>query len=462
MINLKNALEMKLKVSLLVGLMLLGFTTKSIAQMDDCAVTLSLFVEPAKAKNYEAALAHYDKIIEECPKYSIAIYQYGEKMFEHFIEKGDKSKIEAYKKNLEMRLTHFPSKTKKGDVYSKLALLKYENGIGTKADQFAQFNKAFTEDEANFNSPKRLYTYFSLAVDLYNEGQKEIQYIFELYDGVKAKIEKEEVKLASKLTKLIDKEEAGTALSSKEKKYAGRYEKNLTAYGQVKGSVDGKLGILADCPNLIPLYEKDFEDKKNDIKWLKSAAGRLNDKECETPLFFQLVQQLHELEPSAKSAFYLGRLASKENNMSVAIDYYKQAAELETDDNDKAKVYYTLAEAYKDKGSYSTARSYYNKALGVKPSLGVCYLKIAQMYAKSTNNCGNTVFEKRAVYWKAAEMADKAARVDASIASNARKAAASYRGLAPSKSDIFSEGMAGKSITFSCWIGGSVRVPNLK
>ncbi|MEZ4859456.1 MAG: hypothetical protein R2781_11670, partial [Flavobacteriaceae bacterium] len=90
-----------------------------------------------------------------------------------------------------------------------------------------------------------------------------------------------------------------------------------------------------------------------------------------------------------------------------------------------------------------------------------CYLKIAQMYAQSSNDCGATVFEKRAVNWKAAEMADKAARVDGSIASTAREAANSYRQRAPSKSDIFSEGMAGKTISFSCWIGGSIKVPNL-
>ena len=113
------------------------------------------------------------------------------------------------------------------------------------------------------------------------------------------------------------------------------------------------------------------------------------------------------------------------------------------------------------KGQYGQARSYYNKALAEKPSMGVCYLKIAQMYAKSANNCGSSVFEKRAINWLAAQMADKAARVDASIASNARAAASSYRQRAPSKTDIFSESMAGKTVTFSCWVGGSVKVPNL-
>jgi hypothetical protein len=83
------------------------------------------------------------------------------------------------------------------------------------------------------------------------------------------------------------------------------------------------------------------------------------------------------------------------------------------------------------------------------------------MYSKSSNDCGSSIFEKRAVNWLAASMADKAARVDASIATEARKAASSYRQRAPSKSDIFSDGMSGKTIRFNCWIGGNVKVPNL-
>jgi hypothetical protein len=65
------------------------------------------------------------------------------------------------------------------------------------------------------------------------------------------------------------------------------------------------------------------------------------------------------------------------------------------------------------------------------------------------------------MYWKAAEMASKAARVDASIAGNARATASAYRDRTPTKSEIFSAGMGGKTISFKCWVGGSVRVPNL-
>ncbi len=71
------------------------------------------------------------------------------------------------------------------------------------------------------------------------------------------------------------------------------------------------------------------------------------------------------------------------------------------------------------------------------------------------------LLKRRAIYWKAANMARKAGRVDPSLSGRAGQAAASYSAKAPSKTDIFNEGMAGKSVTFSCWVGGSVKVPNL-
>lgn len=462
MINTINTNTMKTKAILLITLLTLAFAGKSMAQApDDCVITLSYFTEPAKAKNYEAALPFYEKLVKECPDYNLAIYQYAELMFKDFITKGDSTKVDDLIQSYQYRLQYFPSQTKEGEVLMDIAQLKFDNNIGTKAEQFAAFDAAFKKDPESFNSAKSLYTYFSLAVDLQSAGAKDIQEIFNLYDVVIEKIEKQENELAAKMTPLMEQQEAGKTLSPTDARFMEVAENNIGVYGTVKNSVNGKLGILADCPNLIPLYSKDFEAKKNDVNWVKNASARLSAKDCDDPLFFKLSQQLHVLEPSAKSAYYLGKLAEKEGNSSKALEYYNQAADLETNNADKARIYYSIAENFRKKRSYGTARQYYNRMLEVKPSAGIAYLKIAQMYAESANDCGNTVFEKRAVNWLAADMADKAARVDASLASSARSAASAYRLRAPQKTDIFSEGNAGKTITFNCWIGGSVKVPNL-
>lgn len=454
---------MKTRFIFFLSILVLASTGKAVAQApDDCAIQLSYFSEPAKVQNYEAALPFYEKLIKECPNYNLAIYQYGVKMFEYFIDvKGDKSKVKDLIQAWQLRLENFPDKTSEGEVLMTIAQLKFDHNIGTKEEQFKSFDEAFKKDPENFTSGKSLYTYFSLAVDLFNEGKKDLQDIFQLYDVVTSKIDTEKNNLAQKLTPLMDKDENGGTLNDKEQRAKQVYENNLEVYATVEGSVNGKLGQLADCENLIPFYEKDYENKKNDIDWIKAASNRLDAKECETKLSSKLAARLHVLEPSSTSAYLLGKQAELEGKSSKALEYFNEAAELEKDNAKKARIYFSIAENYRKKGSFGTARNYYNRMLEVKPSAGIAYYRIGTMYAESANSCGTTVFEKRAMNWLAADMMDKAARVDGTVAANARAAAASYRARAPQKSDIFSEGMAGKTITFNCWVGGSVRVPNL-
>lgn len=463
MINILNNKIMKVKLFLLLVVLALTLGGKALAQVDNkCFELGSLFIEPAKAKNYEAALKNYDNVVKECPAYSMATYQYAVKMFEYFIEKGDKSRIADLEQAYKYRMQYYPSKTKVGDVLSDIAQIKFDYGIGTKREQFKAFDEAFKKDPDNFTSPKGIYTYFSLAVDLQSTGEMNLQEVFDLYDVVTEKIEKEEIDLALKLTQLTDKQDAGEKLSSKDEALLLGYETNVVSYGKVKGSVDGKLGQLADCPNLIPLYNKDFDQKKNDIEWIKGAASRLSEKDCTSdPLFIKLAEQYDKISPSADTKLYLGQLEQEKGNRTKAIAYFQESAERQTDTRKSARIYFRIAEEYRKSGNSGQARSYFLKAVEKQPSMGRAYLKIANMYAASADNCGNTVFEKRAIYWKAAEMADKAARVDGSIADNARETASSYRQRAPSKSDIFDAGMAGKTITFNCWVGGSVKVPNL-
>ena len=196
--------------------------------------------------------------------------------------------------------------------------------------------------------------------------------------------------------------------------------------------------------------------------WLKRAASRMDSKECsDDPFFVTLVEALHSLDPSADSAYYLGLLNDKRGNANEALKYYEESISLETDNYKKAKILLKIANKFKLAGRKTSARNYANKALSFQPSLGRAYLLIANMYADSANECGDSQFNKRAVYWLAADIAKKAANVDNSLSKIAKKTADSYNGRAPSKTDIFTEGNEGITIKFDCWINRTVTVPKL-
>jgi len=283
-------------------------------------------------------------------------------------------------------------------------------------------------------------------VDLYDGGKKTAQELFDKYDDVVDKIETEVKSNSEGLNKLIAKEAAGTALTKKDGQYQRYYESSLKAFDQISGSVDAKLGDRANCANLIPLYQKDFEANKNNGVWLQRAMNKLYEKGCKSdPMFVKVVKQKNSIEPNAKTAYYLYLITGEQQ-------YFDQTLQLETDPFRKAKLYNTIAKDFKEKGSYGKAREYFMKALDINPSDKKPHSQIAYMYGSSANSCGDTNFNKRAVFWLAAAEARKAG--NSSLAAN-------FMAKAPSKSEIFSEGKAGQTIKIGCWIGRSITVPNL-
>jgi tetratricopeptide (TPR) repeat protein len=434
-------------------------------QDEECMNNLSIFDSYYKSKKYDEAYGPWKIVREKCPKFNRAIYAYGEKILKHKIDNSTGSDQVAHIKDLmllwDQAREHFPSNYDLGEVLADKAQLAYkyrdELNISLQED-YDMFDEAYKKDREHFTSAQGLYTYFSIAVDLYDAGAKtpeDAQKMFDKYDDVMEMIEVIEKNYTEKLNKLVEKEEAGAALAKKEESLKKFYEDSIEAFEKVTSSMDQKLGDRANCAVLVPLYEKDFEENKNDTLWLQRAMNRMYAKECkEDPLFLKLVEQKNKIEPSADTSFYLYLLTGEQK-------YFDQTVKLETDPLKKAKLYKKLAQELKAKGSYGSARQYYMDALKLNPSDGSPYLQIAAMYAKSANNCGDTNFNKRAVFWLAADEAEKAGRVDGRLKSAAAQTAASYRASAPSKSDIFSASNSGQTIKIGCWIGRSVIVPNI-
>lgn len=464
MINRFNFKEMKKQLTVLLAF---GLVSVGMAQPQnpECMTNLSIFSEHAKVKNYDAAYEPWKMVFDNCPELHAATYLYGERIVKHKIDKSNgadrATNVKLLINVLDGGLKYFPSKYTAGGVAVDKALLMYDEKMASDEEVYNMLGKAFKEDRENFKNPKALYLYFSLLVDLQGQGKKDLQDVFDTYDEVSAKIAEENKALAQIVTDLLPKEEAGT-LSGKEQSQLNAARVNGESYETISGSIDAKLGNLADCTNLIPLYQKNFDSKKQDALWLERALSRMDEKDCTgDPMYVKIVEALHNLRPSAESAYGLGTLNDKQSKSSEAIKYYNEAVDLQTDPYKKSQLLLKIASKYAKAGSKSTARNYAQKAIDVYGANGNAYLLIANLYGNSANECGSDAFEKRSIYWKAADMARRAAQVDPSVKGRALAAADSYAQRAPSKTDIFQSGKAGQTITFSCWVGGSVKVPNL-
>ena len=448
------------------------FQLQSQNSSEDCRENLSIFAESAKIKNYKAAYEPWMSVRTNCPKYSLATFQYGELILKDFIKNSSskqekKQYLDDLLKLYDEWAANFPIRkgvNQIGKIYSSKGQAMIDNNFENKLKIYQTFEYAYNNDINSFSNPKSLAYYFQTAYDLYKMGNSEVplEVLFNKYEELTERFESLRIDIAKNIDIILKKEESGVALSSKEERNKRIYDTNSNAVGAYLQLIDQRIAKEATCDILIPLYSKSFEANKDNSLWIKRAAGRLDGKECsDDPLFVTLVEQLHSLEPSADSAYYLGILNDKSGNSDQALKYYQESVTLESDNYKKANILYRIAVKFKNSGRKTSSRNYAERALSFQPSMGKAYILIANLYASSANACGDSQFNKRAVYWLAAQTAQKAGRVDASIRKIANRTAASYNGRAPSKTDIFTEGNQGQTVRFSCWIGRSVKVPNL-
>jgi tetratricopeptide (TPR) repeat protein len=455
------------------NLFLVLFTSPLFSQLssDECLEQLSIFAESAKIKNYQAAYEPWKTVLDNCPKLSLATYQYGEIILKDFIKKSESEEDKSKYLNDLLSLydqwaENFPERKgvrQIGKIFSSKGQAMLDNGIKNKELIYDTFDYAFQNDPKSFTNPKSLAYYFQTAYDLYKDGSKiNLETLFEKYEELTEKFELLKTNISKNIDIILNKEESGTPLTSREVRNKKIYDTNSNAVSAYLQLIDQLIAKEATCDILIPLYSKNFEENKDNPLWIRRAAGRLDGKDCsDDPLFVTLVEQLHSLEPSADSAYYLGILNDKQGNSEDALKYYQESVSLQTDNYKKANILYKIAVKFKNAGRRVSARNYAEEALSYQPSLGRAYLLIANMYADSANGCGDTQFNKRAVFWLAAQTAVKAGRVDASLKKISDRTAAAFNGRAPTKTDIFTEGNQGTNITFSCWIRRSVKVPNL-
>ena len=451
--------------------LILILTPLNAQRSEECLQNLSIFAEFAKVKNYDEAYEPWMKVRKECPSLNVAIYSYGERILKDRYKKQPEDQKKAVVADLmslyDEWLLNFPTRRNvkvEGDIISGKAQSMIDFKMPDKMETYKTFDLAFTTDPKSFTNPKGLYNYFKILYDLYKEDANGVtmEQLFTKYEEVSEKFEIESTNLARKLDIILKKEEEGNPITSREIRNKRVYGINSNAIATFLRNLDAIISKEATCFNLVPLYQRNFEENKTDVLWLKRAASRMDSKECsDDPLFVTLVEALHNLDPSADSAYYLGLLNDKKGNNQEALKYYEESITLEDDPYKKARILYKIALKFKKAGRKSSARSYAMKALKFQPSMGRAYLMIANLYASSANDCGDSQFNKRAVYWLAANTARKAGEVDASIKKVARKTSESYVGRAPSKTDIFTEGNQGATIKFSCWINSSVKVPNL-
>lgn len=424
-----------MKIALNIFIVLaLALTNPLVAQQKQCDDNLAEINKLVKDSELDAAYEKYNALDKKCLSTEDAFYHNMERVL---VKKtvgasNDEEKQAFLDQLLELYTTHdyiLPKNTSSNKVRTAMAL--HINRPTEQDKIYKLLDEAFAKDRANFIDPEGLYIYYDLYFKKTTADKKNADYSA----------------LINKRDEVLGQLAAAKAKASKERPYnlAARSVRNLTE-------------TVLNCDRIATHYNSVFETKKADTIWLENTASSLFDGKCTTDsIFLKVAVAWYDTKVNAESAGNLAMAEMRSGKQDRAIELYEEAAKLATTPDEKASYYYTLARQLMAVDKLKVIE-FTNKAVLADPTMGKAYLIMADAYA-GLNDCGTTAFDKKLVYYLAAEAATKAGVSYPPLKKVADKKAEQYLKLTPSASEIKHAKMRGKTVQIGCGLNQKVTLP---
>lgn len=201
-------------------------------------------------------------------------------------------------------------------------------------------------------------------------------------------------------------------------------------------------GVAKSCDDVTPVMAKVLtmlpQEKEAKIETLKNYMSILERKNCSSSKeYIAMSDTLLLVDPSAAAWTAKGVTLVEKKKYAEAMEAFRKA--LTFPDADKDEINYRIAHLQYTQGQHKAA---HNTALTVggewrSRALGIAASSVAAL----ANSCGDTTFDRKANYWYAVELAERAG-----ISSSA------YKANCPTAQDIFNANLErGASHFLSCW-----------
>ncbi|NBL64593.1 hypothetical protein GV828_05185 [Flavobacterium sp. NST-5] len=450
----------KQRICTILILLLMGFG--AIAQEKSCKEKWTDFSELATKNNFDSSTYQPWLAIKNCSENNEDYFLSGIKILSKMVEAANAS---AEKDKMIADLTtlfdehdkKFPN-NQNGNKIAKSVIL-FENNAASENDIFKFLDQAFASQPSQFKQPFVIDLYSKVLVNQFhaNAENLDLNKVLQKLDAISIQIKTEKQKYWPTVETLENKKQT-IKLTPEEIQQLNSAKSSFDNLILVEENVNARFLKLATCEQLESFYAEKIKGA-DAILTMQNSFEVLSQKKCTSAFYFDLTKKLHAEKPSAATANVLAFEARKNREQELAMKYFQEAAELETNLSKKAESYYMLATVQQIKHK-EQARISALKALEIKPDFGKSYILISQLYANSGKMCGNSTFDQQAIYWLAAETAKKAGQVQPSFEKTANDLAEDYLRKAPSKEDLKKSGKkAGEVVTFSCWINQAVTIP---
>ena len=403
---------------------------------EECMVNLSLFHESVKNKQYDEAYGFWLPVYQSRPDLNKAIYTDGTEILGHRYQQATDENVRKALRDSIMQLhddrIKYFDEARYPDAYV----------LGLKAMDYLTY---FQEDE--------------LALPAYGWMKESVTAL-----GAKAQITvlRKFVELSYNIYK-SNTEQYGDQFLADYQLASAALEQIVVAGGKnaehatsQKAYVDRLYAAsgAADCGQMDQMYATVVAESANDIEKLGSIMKLYRRLGCtESDVYFTAAEHAHKLQPTSESAAGCAQMCIKKGDLNGALEYYKQALSMVTNDEDKADYLYRVANVYVLLKNYQQGAAYAQQSLDVNPEDGRCYLLIGICYASAMID--DDPILARSWFWVACDMFRKAKTVDPSCATDANKLIATYSQYFPSKEDVFfhKELNDGQPFRVGGWIG---------
>lgn len=394
---------------------------------------VAIYTDALKQGHFRAATAPLQWMITNAPKWQTRLYIDGAEIYNKLAtaEKDPAKKqvlVDSLMMMYDMRITNCGDEV---NVLNRKAApaLSYNGKNKDKIGEvLALFDKVY-EISGNNVSDINL-EYYMLAVQLNQALLKNLteEQIMQRYDKVSAVID-------AKIQK---------ARSEGKKADVDKYNKN-------KSTIDEMLikMVKVDCDFVKKNLEPKFKQNPADADLAKKIFQFMTIGGCiEDPLWLQAAEVVHKTNPDYGLAKNMAKLYAKKGEMDKAEALIGEAVSLASSEQEKSDSYILQGDLYAAKGSKSSAREAYRKAIAAGSKEG--YEKIGDLYLGAFKECskGVSIAEDRLVYIAAYDMYAKAG--------NQQKMNAA-RGQFPSVTELFElNWKEGESKSIACWVGETV------
>ena len=460
-----------MKLKALTLLISIGFTFLSIAgnpvidnnPQDDgskygkdsatCVMKLSLyreFYKQWKQSDYKNASIHdalksWRWVYQNCPRSTENVYVDGAKMYGFEISMTKDLKKNAtlidtlmmiYDRRIEFFPIHYKSgASQEGEILGRKGVDLYQVNPDRYKEVYEILGKSIALEKANSEGPIFIY-YFRSLTRMAKSGETDTAAIVDAYDI---------------LSDYID--------SNIEKYTKSGNTKEIEQWENIKGNIEITFEPFANCTDLVRIYQKKFDATPDDIGLLKKITKLLDKKECvEAPLYFKATINLYKIEPSAESAYLIGKMMLLEKKYEEAIPYLEEASKMDNE----SKAYNSLmflAEDYLNLERYSSARQVALKAAALNPTAGAPYVIIGDSYAASAKDCGTDDLTTKVAYWVAVDKYNQAKRIEPDLSEKMNVRIATYQKYFPPTELLFFHNLnEGDSYKVECWINEETTV----